>query len=97
MTWAATIITVLLLTPLFKTLPEAVLAALIIHALWHILVARKLQAVRVLSRTEFGLGALTFAGVVLVDVLPGMVIGVGIVLIWFLPFFQKIANKFKKQ
>ena len=74
--WAATLITVLLLTPLFKTLPEAVLAGLIIHALWHILVARKLQAVRTLSRTEFWLGVLTFAGVVLVDVLPGMVIGV---------------------
>ena len=73
--WAATIVTVLLLTPLFKTLPEAVLAALIIHALWHILVARKLQAVRAVSRTEFWLGALTFAGVVLVDVLPGMIIG----------------------
>ena len=28
--------------------------------------------------------------------LCGMVVGVGIVLIWFLPFFQKIANKFKK-
>jgi MFS superfamily sulfate permease-like transporter len=64
-----------LLTPLFKTLPEAVLAALIIHALLHILVARKLQAVRAVSRTEFWLGAITFAGVVLVDVLPGMIIG----------------------
>jgi SulP family sulfate permease len=73
--WAATIVTVLLLTPLFKTLPEAVLAALIIHALWHILVARKLQAVRAVSRTEFWLGAITFAGVVLIDVLPGMIIG----------------------
>jgi MFS superfamily sulfate permease-like transporter len=64
-----------LLTPLFKTLPEAVLAALIIHALWHILVARKLQAVRAVSRTEFWLGTVTFAGVVLIDVLPGMIIG----------------------
>ena len=44
------------------------LAALIIHALWHILVARKLQAIRAVSRTEFWLGALTFAGVVLVDI-----------------------------
>ena len=53
--WVATIVTVLLLTPLFKTLPEAVLAALIIHALWHILVARKLIAIRALSHTEFWL------------------------------------------
>jgi high affinity sulfate transporter 1 len=73
--WAATIVTILLLTPLFKTLPEAVLAALIIHALWHILVARKLIAIRALSRTEFWLGWLAFAGVVLYDVLAGMLIG----------------------
>lgn len=39
------------------------------------LVARKLQAVRTLSRTEFWLGVLIFAGVVIIDVLPGMVIG----------------------
>jgi high affinity sulfate transporter 1 len=73
--WAATIVTVLLLTPLFKSLPEAVLAALIIHALWHILVARKLVAIRALSRTEFWLGWIAFAGVVLYDVLAGMLIG----------------------
>ncbi len=36
--WAATIVTLLFLTPLFTSLPEAVLAALIIHAVWHILV-----------------------------------------------------------
>jgi SulP family sulfate permease len=68
-------VTVLLLTPLFKTLPEAVLAALIIHALWHILVARKLIAIRALSHTEFWLGWIAFAGVVLYDVLAGMLIG----------------------
>jgi len=73
--WVATIVTVLLLTPLFKTLPEAVLAALIIHALWHILVARKLIAIRALSHTEFWLGWVAFAGVVLYDVLAGMLIG----------------------
>lgn len=73
--WVATIVTVLLLTPLFKTLPEAVLAALIIHALWHILVARKLLAIRALSHTEFWLGWIAFAGVVLYDVLAGMLIG----------------------
>ena len=44
--WVVTIITLLFLTPLFTTLPEAVLAALIIHALWHILAARKLQKLR---------------------------------------------------
>jgi SulP family sulfate permease len=74
-TWVATIVTVLFLTPLFKNLPEAVLAALIIHAVSHILASRKLQQIRLVSKTEFGLAVLTFLGVVLVDVLQGMIIG----------------------
>jgi MFS superfamily sulfate permease-like transporter len=73
--WAAMVVTVLLLTPLFTNLPEAVLAALIIHAVWHIIVARKLHRIRLVSRTEFWLGVLTMAGVLLVDVLEGMLIG----------------------
>jgi len=74
-TWGATIVTVLFLTPLFKNLPEAVLAALIIHAVSHILTSRKLERIRLVSRTEFWLAVLTFLGVVFVDVLQGMVIG----------------------
>ncbi len=70
-----TILTVLFLTPLFTSLPEAVLAALIIHAVWHIMASRKLQHVRLLSRTEFWLGMTAFMGVILIDVLQGMVIG----------------------
>lgn len=74
-TWGMAIITVLFLTPLFRTLPEAVLAALIIHAVWHIIASRKLQRVRLVSQTEFWLGVITFAGVILIDVLEGMLIG----------------------
>jgi SulP family sulfate permease len=65
----------LFLTPIFTNLPEAVLAALIIHALWHILSARKLNAVRLASRTEFWFAIISFLGVILIDVLQGMVIG----------------------
>jgi sulfate permease, SulP family len=73
--WVVTLITLLFLTPLFTNLPEAVLAALIIHAVWHTIVARKLQKIRLVSRTEFWLAVLTLAGVLFVDVLQGMVIG----------------------
>jgi high affinity sulfate transporter 1 len=73
--WAVTIVTLLFLTPLFTTLPEAVLAALIIHAVWHIIAARKLQRIRRESRTEYWFGLLALAGVLLIDVLEGMVIG----------------------
>jgi len=75
-TWVVTIATLLFLTPLFTTLPEAVLAALIIHAVWHIIASRQLEQVRLVSRTEFWLGMLALAGVLLIDVLQGMIIGI---------------------
>jgi MFS superfamily sulfate permease-like transporter len=74
-TWIATVLTVLFLTPLFAPLPEAVLAALIIHAVWHIIASRKLYTLRLESRVEFWFGLLALAGVLLIDVLQGMVIG----------------------
>jgi sulfate permease, SulP family len=73
--WGVTLVTLLFLTPLFTNLPEAVLAALIIHAIWHILTARKLEKIRLVSRTEFGLAVITLLGVLLIDVLQGMLIG----------------------
>jgi sulfate permease, SulP family len=73
--WGVTLVTLLFFTPLFTSLPEAVLAALIIHAVWHILTARKLEKVRLVSPTEFWLGVITLAGVLFVDVLEGMIIG----------------------
>ena len=73
--WVAVLLTLLFLTPLFTNLPETILAALILHALWHIVAARKLHTARLVSPWEFGLGLLTFAGVIFIDVLPGMLIG----------------------
>ena len=73
--WVVTIVTLLFLTPLFAPLPEAVLAALIIHAVWHIIASRKLQKIRLASRVEVWFGVLALAGVLLIDVLEGMVIG----------------------
>jgi sulfate permease, SulP family len=73
--WAATIVTLLVLTPLFTNLPEAVLAALIIHAVWHILSSRKLLRLRQEAPVEVWFGVLAFAGVLFIDVLEGMMIG----------------------
>jgi MFS superfamily sulfate permease-like transporter len=73
--WIVTIVTLLFLTPLFAPLPEAVLAALIIHAVWHIIASRKLLKIRRESRVEVWFGVLALAGVLLIDVLQGMVIG----------------------
>jgi len=73
--WAATIVTLLFLTPLFTSLPEAVLAALIIHAIWHILASRRLWTLRNEAPTEAWFGVLALAGVLFIDVLEGMMIG----------------------
>ena len=73
--WAATIVTLLFLTPLFTSLPEAVLAALIIHAVWHILSSRKLLRLRREAPLEVWFGVLALAGVLFIDVLQGMMIG----------------------
>jgi sulfate permease, SulP family len=74
-TWVATVVTLLLLTPLFASLPEAVLGALIIHAVWHIIASRKLHRIRLASRTEYWFALFALLGVLFIDVLEGMVIG----------------------
>jgi high affinity sulfate transporter 1 len=74
-TWAATIATLLFLTPLFAPLPEAVLASLIIHAVWHIISSRKLLRIRKEAPVEVWFGVLALLGVLLIDVLEGMIIG----------------------
>ena len=73
--WGVTILTLLFLTPLFAPLPEAVLAALIIHALWHLVTSRKLARLRRAAPVEVWFGVLTLWGVLLVDVLEGMIVG----------------------
>jgi high affinity sulfate transporter 1 len=73
--WIVTIVTLLFLTPLFAPLPEAVLAALIIHALWRLVTSRKLLRLRRAAPVEVWFGVLTLWGVLLFDVLQGMIIG----------------------
>lgn len=68
------VLTILFLTPIFKDLPEAVLAALIIHAVSHLMSVSSLVKVRRLAPGEFWMGILALAGVLLIDVLEGLVI-----------------------
>ena len=75
------LITVLVLTPLFKILPEAVLAALIIHAVSHLWKVAEMRRYYSLQRLEFWLALATMLGVITIDVLPGLVIGVAAMLL----------------
>ena len=75
------VVTVLVLTPLFKNLPEAVLAALIIHAVSHLWKVAEMRRYYRLRRVEFWLALATLLGVITIDVLPGLVIGVAAMLL----------------
>jgi sulfate permease, SulP family len=77
------LVTVIALTPWFRNLPEAVLAALIIHAvshLWRIGAFRRYWGE---AKVEFWLGIATLVGVLVLDVLPGLLIGVTSMLLLF--------------
>ena len=71
-----TLITVIILTPLFTNLPEAVLAALIIHAVTRLMRVKQMERYFHLQPAEFWLGIVTLLSVLVIDVLPGLVFGV---------------------
>ena len=73
---ALVVVTVLLLTPLFKNLPEAVLAALIIHAVSHLMNVAEFRRYYAERRVEFWLALATLVAVITLDVLPALTIGV---------------------
>jgi high affinity sulfate transporter 1 len=76
-----TLVTVLLLTPLFTNLPETILAALIIHAVSRLMRAKLLVRYFHLQRPEFWLGVVTLLCVLVFGVLTGLIIGVLISLV----------------
>jgi sulfate permease, SulP family len=78
---ALSLVTVVALTPLFTDLPEAVLAALIIHAVSHLMKVGEMRRFRQLAPREFWLGMLTLLAVIVLDVLPALILGVVIALL----------------
>jgi sulfate permease, SulP family len=78
---ALSLVTVVALTPLFTDLPEAVLAALIIHAVSHLMKVGEMRRFRRLVPREFWLAMLTLLGVIVLDVLPALILGVVVALL----------------
>jgi len=70
------LITIVALTPLFTTLPEAVLAAIIIFAVSHLMKWRQMRQFYNINRVEFWLGMVALLGVLILDVLQGLAIAV---------------------
>jgi SulP family sulfate permease len=84
-TGAVVVLTLLLLAPLFSSLPKAVLGAVVIEAvvmgMMDLPEMRRLWAVK---RSDFWIALAAIAGVVLGGVLAGVVIGVVLSLVWLL-------------
>ncbi|WP_426571540.1 SulP family inorganic anion transporter [Aquihabitans sp. McL0605] len=70
------LVTVIALTPLFTDLPEAVLGALIVHAVSHLMKVPEMRRFYRLAPREFWLGMITLGAVLVLDVLPALIIGV---------------------
>ncbi len=70
------VVTMLFLMPLFHDLPEAVLGAIVIAAVAHLVDIRALRRLRRADATDFVLAILCFAGVLVFGLLVGLVIAV---------------------
>jgi MFS superfamily sulfate permease-like transporter len=71
-----TIVTILFLTDLFFNLPEATLGAIVVHAVWGLIDTGKLRRMWEVRKADFWAATVALAGVLLIDVLQGIVIGI---------------------
>jgi MFS superfamily sulfate permease-like transporter len=71
-----TVVTILFLTGLFFNLPEATLGAIVVHAVWKLIDFDKLKRMWNVRKEDFWAGAAALVGVLLLDVLAGIVIGI---------------------
>jgi high affinity sulfate transporter 1 len=70
------LVTIVALTWLFEPLPEAVLGAIVIHAVAGLIRVRPFTTLFHQRRFDFWMALAAFLGVVLLDLLPGIVIGI---------------------
>jgi SulP family sulfate permease len=70
------LITIVALTWLFEPLPEAVLGAIVIHAVWKLIDFSGFVTLWNARRIDFMLAVAAFLGVILIDILQGIMIGI---------------------
>ena len=76
-----TILTALFLTPLFRNLPEATLAAIVINAVWSFFDVPELRRYARLSRPDYIFAMVALVGVLIFGVIPGLILAVSISII----------------
>jgi SulP family sulfate permease len=83
---ALVLLTALFLTPIFRTLPEAVLGAIVIHAVWHLISFKELRRLYHIRRLDFWAGLVALVGVLMFGILSGLLLAV------FLSFLALLAR-----
>ena len=79
---AMVLLTLAFLAPAFQWLPEAALAAIVINAMWGSASPRKLERIWHVDRVDFVMGLITFVVVLAFDLLPAMITGIIISLLY---------------
>ena len=72
------LVTAAFLTPLFRTLPEAVLGAIVVHAVWHLISFRELRRLYRIRHQDFWAGLVALLGVLFFGILVGLIFAVGL-------------------
>ena len=70
--------------PLFQWLPETVLAAIVINAMSESASPRKLEKLWRIDKVDFALGLITFLLVLALDLLPAMIVGIVLSIIYII-------------
>jgi SulP family sulfate permease len=85
---ASVILVLLFLTGWFYHLPEAILAAIVIHAVWHLLDYKTLLHFRRISRAEYREGMAAIVGVLAFDILDGLALAMILSLLALMRFLS---------
>jgi high affinity sulfate transporter 1 len=78
------LLTLAFFAPLFQWLPETVLAAIVINAMAGSASPRKLEVLRRIDKVDFALGLITFLLVLALDLLPAMIVGIVLSIIYII-------------
>jgi high affinity sulfate transporter 1 len=80
---AFSVLTIVLIAPLFGSLPEAALAAIVIHAVWGMIDLEVFKSLWKMGTLDLWLAVVAGLGVILIDILPGIVLGLALSLILY--------------
>jgi len=78
------LLTLLLFTPAFRDLPQAILGAIVVVAVSGLVDLREARHLWALRGSDGAVWALTFAGTLLIGVEPGLLLGIGVSLATFI-------------